>query len=185
MSPSLVAVLVATASAVLLLALLRVGFPVRVPPRSVEKALALKLPLSRPLKPAGEVRVTAVRLDARDAGDRLFVSADVAVSAFSGLGTLEGTLLASGAIRWSAPDGSLFVDGTRLEAFSVNGLPDVLSRLVAEAVTALARELLEGRPVHRLEGKTRVLALARALVRDVAVRRGALELRIGGRRGLE
>lgn len=164
--------------------LLRLGFPVRLPPAAIERGVAVKLPMKRPLKRIGQIEVTSVRLDTSGQGDRLSVGVDVTVTGLPAIGPIAGQTLVSAGMWWDDAAGELFLRETRIESLSVRGLPDSVLSLVSDAATVAVRELLEGRPVWRLEPKTKALAACRALIRDVRVRKGALELGVGGSAGV-
>jgi hypothetical protein len=140
--------------------------------------------MKRPLKRVGEIEVTSVRLDTSGQGDRLSVGIDVTVTGLPAIGPITGQTLVSAGMWWDDAAGELFLRETRIESLSVRGLPDSLLSLVGDAAAVAVRELLEGRPVWRLEPKTKVLAACRALIRDVRVQKGALELGIGGSAGV-
>ena len=164
----------------LLAVLVILGFPVRVAPSVIEKAVAVKLPLRRPLKPAGELEVTSVHLDSSGKGDRLGVQVDVTVGGLPALASVGGQVHVLAQILWKDPEGELFIRDSRFEQLSVQGLPDLLLAPIREAATLAVREILEERPVWRLEPKTRALAAVRALLRDVWIRNGSLEVSVGG-----
>lgn len=180
--------LIAVVALVLLLAAslvlaVRVGFRIRLPARPVEALLARKFPLTRPLRPTGEVTLDHPRLQVGAGSDRLGIGADVAVAALGGAAAVRGTVLLSGEVRYRQEDGAVFVDRCRVDRLEVAGLPSALTKLVGEAVGVAARELLDDRAVYRLrEDGGRVGAL-RPLVRALGARDGRLELAIGGTPG--
>lgn len=165
---------------VALLIAVRVGFRLRVPPRPLEALLARKFPITRPLKPAGEVTLAHPRLEVASEADRLGIGADVAVSAFGGQAAVSGTVLLSGEVRFRPEDGSVFVDRCRVDCLEVAGLPSALTKLVGEVVGIAARELLDDRAVYRLREEDARLGALRSLVRDLGVRGGRIELSVGG-----
>ncbi len=162
-----------------LAALVIVGFPVRVTPGVIERALAVKLPVKKPLKWAGELQIPSIHLDSPE-GERLAVRIDVAVTGLPAAGSISGKVDVSAVIRWDDAAGEMFLGQTKLERLSVDGLPDPFLAPMREAVTVAVREVLEAHPVWRLESRTKALGATRALIRDVRIRGGCLELRVGG-----
>lgn len=160
--------------------LLLAGFPVRIAPRVIERALAVKLPLKKPLKWASELEVTAVHLDSSERGDRLGLRVSLTLTGLPAVGTLSQKVDVSAAIQWEDSAGELFLRQTKIERLSVEGLPDLVLIPMREAVSAVVKEVLEAYPVYRLEAKTRLLSAVRAVVKDVRVQGGCVELRLGG-----
>lgn len=165
---------------VALLVAVRVGFRLRVPARPLESLLARSFPITRPLRPGGEVTLSRPRLEVAPEADRLGIGADVAVSAFGGQAAVAGTVLLSGEVRYRPEDGSVFVDRCRVDRLEVAGLPSALTKLVGEVVGIAARELLEDRAVYRLREDGGRIGGLRSLVRDLGVRGGRIELAVGG-----
>lgn len=125
------------------------------------------------------------RLELEEGSDRIRFGCDLSVNlpvdpgGDAHTGPIQGTATLSGKIRYSATDGSFFIDDPIVDQLLLNGVPEKWMKKIRSSADKAANEFVKRAPVYRLKETDVKQAAARLVLQGVAVHERKLFLTLG------
>lgn len=145
-----------------------------------QRASALP-PYTRTYLNVVQVTVENPRVSLVAGADRVRAGSDVAVAVGIGArtGTIRGVVEASGGVRYEREAGAFHLTDVEVERIDLPGLPEAHAPRIRAAVTAALRAYYDRHPIYTLRPTDTRRAVARHVLKDVAVRGDRLLLTLG------
>jgi len=112
-------------------------------------------------------------------GCKVETNVHVSSSEGSGHGPLRGTASVAGKLRYDSSEGAFYLDESKVEKFTIGGLPDRFTEKVASALGNAVGTALNRVPVYRLKVTDIKQATARLVLREVVVKDKTVVVTLG------
>ncbi|MFW5828781.1 MAG: DUF1439 domain-containing protein [Planctomycetota bacterium] len=147
------------------------SFTVRVHESTIQEAMQQQMPIEKRYLALVKVILSDPRLDLLAESDRFQVGLDATVDLALGDLTepLRGAMEASGAIRYEAGTGEVFLVDPKVESLAVPELPDQYREQVETAMTKALASWYSEQPVYTLEATDLKRTAARRVLQSVTV----------------
>lgn len=121
---------------------------VRMSADELTQKMARRFPLEKGVGGLLDITLANPRVDLSEEDNRITTTFDTIVKLPLTSKTLHGSLKVSGRPEYVAPTRSLFLRDARVDQIRMDNMPDGLSAALAKAASTIAREALEGKPLH-------------------------------------
>jgi hypothetical protein len=145
----------------------------------IEAELGKRFPMRKTYLALVDVDYTNPRVKLTDGSDDIAVGVDVKVDVPGSKREWKGSADLLTKIAYDADSASLVLRDVRVVQFAVPGIGDDVAARVKDVANQLATDRISGIPVYQLKMTNGKQAVARMVLRSVAVRDGVLHVTIG------
>jgi hypothetical protein len=147
----------------------------------LHQKLAAKLPVTKTYFLIFQITLDNPRLALEEGSHRINTGLDVILNITVGNESkpLGGSVDVSGEVTYRPESGEFFLVNPVVERFSVQGIPERFTAKVNEALTLALNEFYKTHPIYTLSTLDAKQAVAKMLLKDVAVRGKAVVVTLG------
>jgi len=145
----------------------------------IEAELGKRFPMRKTYLALVDIDYTNPRVKLTDGTDEIAVGVDVKVGVTGSSRELTGAADLLTKIAYDADSAALVLRDVRVVRFAVPGIGDDMAARVKDLANQLATDRINGIPVYQLKRTNAKQAVARLVLRSVAVRDGVLHVTIG------
>lgn len=147
------------------------SFNIRVSETKIQNTLSEKLPLEKTYLKIFDVVLDNPRVDLLQESNRVQggLDVDLEIGAFGKSLAFDGTIDASGGIRYAPEEGAFYMTDPVVETLSIEGLPEKYKSQVEKVIGSAIVEFYSTRPVYRLEDRSMKESAAQLVLKGVKV----------------
>lgn len=157
----------------------REGIVIDISQKQLQEKLDARFPISKRYLMLLELTLSDPRVALREGSDRIGFGVSATTNVRVNREDLAGTAHVTAGVQYKPEEGALLLVDPEVETLTISLLPEEYEDEVMAAATVAAKEFLNDYEVYRLDQSDYKQALAGLLIKDVAVRGGALRITLG------
>lgn len=157
------------------------AYTVHIERAEIQSALDARLPYSKNFLIVFTLTVNDVDVILADGADRIGVTCNmnVRIPGEGGNISVPGTVTADAGIRYEPDEYCFYLVDPVIRDAAIQGIPPHLAKQVSGVATLAVRHLANTVPIYRIKDKNLKSKLARAILKEVRIVNGRLEVKLG------
>ena len=157
------------------------GVAISIPASAINAAMAKSFPMSQTFFQVIDLTYSNPKVTLQNTSDRVQLAMDAKLSfkLIPGLKNLTGTTIIDSAVRYDPTKRQFFLSDPTIQKLDIAGLPKDQVDKITKIALELTKSRLEKEPIYTVEGPEAAMLAANALIKDVRVKGGAVQVVLG------